>query len=374
MSNLPFVSSPWLKKLDLYIIKKVLGAYFLMIVLLVSVAIVFDISEKIDTLADATMKEIIFDYYLNFAWYFSNLLSPLITFIAVIFITSQLANNSEIIATFASGISFHRVMVPYWISAAVIAVMTYILSSFVIPPANEVRLDFLAKYKNAYKRETNATNVQLEVEKGVILYIGTYEKSLKRAYRMTLEKFDGKTLVSRTTAQFADYDTLGHFELRKWVTRDFVGMQETMTSGERKDTTLNVDTEDFFVYREMQQQMTNAQLERYIEKQRSRGVGSIQEFEIEYEKRHSQPFAAFILTTIGFALASKKVKGGMGMNLGIGLALSFSYILFDTISATFAISGGLSPRIAVWIPNFLFLLIAMNIRSKRTISFRNSIH
>jgi len=359
MSNLPFVSSPWLKKLDLYIIKKVLGAYFLMIILLVSVAIVFDISEKIDTLADATLKEIVFDYYVNFAWYFSNLLSPLITFIAVIFITSQLANNSEIIATFASGISFHRVMVPYWISAAVIAIMTYILSSFVIPPANEVRLDFLAKYKNAYKRETNATNVQFEVEKGVILYIGTYEKNLKRAYRMTLEKFDGKTLVSRTTAQFADYDTLGHFELRKWVTRDFVGMQETMTSGERKDTTLNVDTEDFFVYREMQQQMTNAQLEHYIEKQRKRGVGSIQEFEIEYEKRHSQPFAAFILTTIGFALASKKVKGGMGMNLGIGLALSFSYILFDTISATFAISGGLSPRIAVWIPNFLFLLIAI---------------
>ena len=124
--------------------------YFLMIILLVSVAIVFDISEKIDTLADATLKEIVFDYYVNFAWYFSNLLSPLITFIAVIFITSQLANNSEIIATFASGISFHRVMVPYWISAAVIAIMTYILSSFVIPPANEVRLDFLAKYKNAY--------------------------------------------------------------------------------------------------------------------------------------------------------------------------------------------------------------------------------
>ena len=204
MSNLPFISTPLLKKLDLYIIKKVLGAYFLMIILLVSVAIVFDISEKIDTLADATLREIVFDYYINFAWYFSNLLSPLITFIAVIFITSQLANNSEIIATFASGVSFHRVMVPYWISAAVIAVMTYILSSFIIPPANEVRLDFLAKYKNAYRRETNASNIQLEVEKGVILYIGTYEKSLKRAYRMTLEKFDGKTLVSRTTAQFAE--------------------------------------------------------------------------------------------------------------------------------------------------------------------------
>ena len=179
MSNLPFVSSPWLKKLDLYIIKKVLGAYFLMIILLVSVAIVFDISEKIDTLADATLKEIVFDYYVNFAWYFSNLLSPLITFIAVIFITSQLANNSEIIATFASGISFHRVMVPYWISAAVIAIMTYILSSFVIPPANEVRLDFLAKYKNAYKRETNATNVQFEVENSAKLHRWHQEQGVK---------------------------------------------------------------------------------------------------------------------------------------------------------------------------------------------------
>lgn len=359
MSNLPFISTPLLKRLDLYIIKKVLGAYFLMIVLLISIAIVFDISEKIDTLADATLKEIVFDYYMNFAPYFANLFSPLLTFIAVIFVTSKLADDSEIISMYASGVSFHRIMVPYWMSAAVIATMTFLLSSYVIPPANEVRLDFLAKYKNAYKRETNASNVQLEVEKGVILYIGTYEKRLKRAYRMTLEKFDGKTLVSRTTAQFADYDTLGHFELRKYVTRDFDGMHETMVTGEKIDTTINVDTEDFFVYKEMQQQMTNAQLEHYIDKQRARGVGSIQEFEIEYEKRHSFPFAAFILTTIGFAVSCKKVKGGMGMNLGIGLALSFSYILFDTISATFAISGGLSPRVAVWIPNIVFLFIAI---------------
>lgn len=348
-----------LKTIDSYLIKKVLGAYFLSIVLIISIAVVFDISEKIDTFADASLKRIVFDYYLNFIPYFANLFSPIFTFIAVIFITSKLADDSEIIAMFSGGISFHRVVKPYMYSALVIAILSFLLSNYVIPPANKVRLEFLSEYKNSYRRSSSVSDVQLELKKGEVLYIGHYDSNSKRAYRLSMEKFDGKTLVSRTTVRFADYDdTLNVWHMRDYIMRDFVGMEETLHKGERLDTVLNCDPQDFFVFEHQQEQMTNKELRRYIARQQSRGVGNVQEFEIELAKRYSSPFAAFILTLIGFAVSSKKVKGGMGVNLGIGLLLSFAYILFDTVSATFAVSGNLSPWFAVWIPNIVFAFVA----------------
>ncbi|MCQ2199820.1 MAG: LptF/LptG family permease [Paludibacteraceae bacterium] len=347
-----------LKILDIYLIKKVLGAYFLSIVLVISIAVVFDFSEKIDTFATASFKRIVMDYYLNFIPYFANLFSPLFTFIAVIFITSKLADDSEIIAMFSGGISFHRVVKPYMYSAAVIAMLSFFLSNFVIPPANKVRLEFLSEYKNSYRRSSSVNNVQLEIAKGEVLFVGNYDSNSRRAYRMSLEKFDGKTLVSRTTAQFADYDSLGVWHLRKYVRRDFVGMEETLYQGECMDTTINCDPSDFFVFDHQQEQMSNKQLRRFIERQKSRGVGNVQDFEIELAKRYSSPFAAFVLTLIGFAVSSRKVKGGMGINLGIGLLLSFAYIMFDTVSASFAVSGMMSPWLAVWIPNLVFAVIA----------------
>lgn len=353
-----------LKRIDTYIIKKVLGAYFLSIVLIISIAVVFDISEKLDDFADASFKRIALDYYLNFIPYFANLFSPIFTFIAVIFITSKLADDSEIIAMFSGGISFHRVVKPYMYSAAVIAALSFFLSNVVIPPANKVRLEFLSEYKNNYRRSTSVNNVQLEIEKGQVLFIGNYDSNSKRAYRISLERFDNKTLVSRTTAQFADYDTTGVWHLRKFVSRDFIGMEETLTMGDIKDTTLNCDPSEFFTFNHQQEQMTNKELRQFINRQKSRGVGNVQEFEVELAKRYSSPFAAFVLTLIGFAVSSKKVKGGMGVNLGIGLVLSFGYILFDTVSATFAINGTMSPWIAVWIPTMIFAIIAAYLYKK----------
>ena len=221
-----------LKKLDIYIIKKFLGTYFFAIALIMAIAVVFDFNERLDAFIrnDAPVSKIIFDYYLNFIPYFANLFSPLFTFVAVIFFTSQLADNSEIIAMLASGMSFKRLMRPYMISAAVIAAVTFALNSFIIPPANVTRIKFQNEYiKN--KETTYARNSQLMIEPGVIGYVERYDNKTKTGYRFSLEKFDDKKLVSRLTAKSLKYDTLYKWQIKDYMIRNFDGMTETITKG-----------------------------------------------------------------------------------------------------------------------------------------------
>lgn len=348
-----------LKKYDWYIIRKFLGAFFLSIVLIISVAVVFDISEKIDDFMEheAPLKAIVFDYYLNFIPYYANLFSPLFTFIAVIFFTSKLANNSEIIATFASGISFYRITVPYMISAAVIALMTFFLSGYVIPPANTERLDFQEEYVKK-KRRDNVLKVQMEVNPNEILYIDYFDKEINRGHRVSMDIYEDKTIVSRITASYILWDSLHNWHYENYTKRDFNGLYESISKGDRLDVEINVIPADFFVYPGLQEQMTNPELEEYIDRQKRRGIGNIKEFQLEYEKRIAFPFAAFVLTIIGLSLSSKKIKGGMGKNLFLGLLLSVLYILFYSMSSTFTVNGSLSPRLATWMPNIVFSIIA----------------
>lgn len=349
-----------LKRIDWYIIKQFLGTYFFAIILLIAISVVFDINEKIDKFLrpDVPLKAIIFDYYLNFIPYFASMLSSLITFVAVIFFTSKLADNSEIIAMLASGMSFKRLMLPYTISAAVIAIFTFILNAYVIPPANATRIDFQNKYiKN--KKETSASNVQLEVEPGVIAYFSTFDSKSNMGYRFSLEEFEGKKMVSRLTAKSIKYDSLYKWTVIDYMIRDFDDSREIITSGSRKDTTLSIVPSDFLISVNDCETMTSPELRTYIKRQKQRGIGNIQTFEIEYHKRYAALMAAFILTFIGVSLSSRKIKGGMGLNIGIGLALSFSYILFVTVSSTFAVSGAVSPMVAAWIPNILYAFIAI---------------
>ena len=354
-----------LKRIDYYIIAKFLGTFFLSIALIISIAVVFDISEKLDKFMEkeAPLRAIVFDYYLNFIPYFANLFSALFTFISVIFFTSKMAENSEIIAMQASGISFHRLVRPYLISAGIIAVMTFVLSGYIIPPANAKRLDFQEIYIKA-KRMNDVSRVQMEVSPGKILYIDYFDKLSNRAHRVSLENFDGKTLISRMTAETLDWDSAHQWTARRYVIRDFDGMYEKLTTGSVIDTIIPVEPNEFFIYQGMYEQMSNNELKTYIDKQKNRGVGNIKEFEIEYEKRFAFSLASFIMTIIGVSLSSKKVKGGMGINLGVGLLISFSYILFYTISSTFAVSGALSPFMAVWLPNIIYAVIAAYLYKK----------
>lgn len=357
----------WIRKIDWYIIKKFLGTYFFSIALIISIAVVFDVNEWIDNFINnkAPVKAIIFDYYANFIPYFSNLFSPLFVFISVIFFTSKLAENSEIIAMMSTGLSFKRLLRPYMISAAIIAIMTYGMGAYVIPKGNVTRLNFEDRYKKKKKQEY-VRNVQVEVDSGVIAYMERYENYNKTAYRFSLDKFVDKKLVSHLTARSATYDTttVHKWTLKNYMIREMDGMKETITKGDRLDSIIKMEPQDFLIMKGQQETMTSTELSEYIARQKRRGFANIKEFEIEYHKRIAMSFASFILTVIGVALSSRKVKGGMGMYLGVGLALSFSYILFQTVSATFAINGNASPILAVWIPNILYTFIAIYLYRK----------
>ena len=357
----------WIRKMDWYIIKKFLGTYFFAIALIISIAVVFDVNEWIDNFINnkAPVKAIIFDYYANFIPYFSNLFSPLFVFISVIFFTSKLAENSEIIAMMSTGMSFKRLLRPYMISAAIISIMTYGMGAYVIPKGNVTRLNFEDRYKKKKKQEY-VRNVQVEVDSGVIAYMERYENYNKTAYRFSLDKFVDKKLVSHLTARSATYDTttVNKWTLKNYMIREMDGLKETITKGERLDSIIKMEPQDFLIMKGKQETMTSSELSAYIERQRRRGFANIKEFEIEYHKRIAMSFASFILTIIGVSLSSRKVKGGMGLYLGAGLALSFSYILFQTVSATFAVNGNASPFLAVWVPNIVYTFIAIYLYRK----------
>lgn len=352
-----------LKILDWYIIKKFIGTYFYSIALIISISIVFDINENLAkfTQYHAPIKAIVFDYYMNFVPYFANLFSPLFVFIAVIFFTSKLAGNSEIISMLAAGVSFKRLMRPYMVSAAIISVMTFFLGAYIIPKGTIIRQNFESMYKNK-KKITAAENVQLQVGKGVIAYIQHYDNNLKKGYGFCLDKFENKKLVSHLTAAEIQYDTISdtkyHWKVNNWRIRQLKGLRETITSGASKDTTIMMEPTDLVFSKGQQETFTSPQLRDYITKQIDRGSGNVVQYEVEYHKRIATSFASFILATIGLSLSSRKRKGGMGMYLGIGLALSFTYIMLQTVSATFAINANTPPMLAAWIPNIVFTIVA----------------
>lgn len=351
------LKSPF-KIIDWYIIKKFLGSYFFSILLILAITVVFDTNEKLDSFMKAPLQAIIFDYFASFLPYFANLFSPLFVFIAVIFFTSKLADNSEIIAILASGMSFKRLFIPYMFSAAVIASLNIVLSCYVIPPSNISRIEFTNTYVRN-KRVDYGSNIQFKIKPNVVAYIARYDNSNKMGYRFSLEEFEGKTLKSRLTAQTITYDSAYQWHVNNYVIRNLDGMRETITKGSCLDTVLTVMPSDFLISPTDCETMTSPQLKSYIARQRERGVGNIKTFEIEYHKRYAMIAAAFILTAIGMSLSSRKTKGGMGINIGVGLLLSFSYIFFSTVTSTFAVSGATSPFIAMWIPNFIYTIIAV---------------
>lgn len=353
----------FISRLDRYIIGKFIGTYIYAIILIISISIVFDVNENLAkfTQYHAPLKAIVFDYYMNFVPYFANLFSPLFVFIAVIFFTSKLAGNSEIIAMLAAGISFKRLMRPYMISCVLISALSFYLSAYVIPHGTVIRQNFETMYKNK-KRVTAADNVMLQVGKGVIAYIQHYDNSMKKGYGFSLDRFEDKKLVSHMTAMEVQYDTISdskyHWTVNNWKIRELRGLREHITSGISKDTIIQMEPTDLVYSKGQQETFTSPELKEYISKQIDRGSSNVVQYQVEYHKRIASSFASFILTTIGLSLSSRKRKGGMGMYLGIGLALSFTYILLQTVSSTFAVNADAPPILAAWIPNLIFAVVA----------------
>lgn len=355
---------PLIGRLDRYIIYKFISTYLFLIAIIIVIAVIFDFNENIDKLTQSHASALkIAQYYSNFVPYFANLFSPLFVFIAVIFFTSKLADKSEIIAMKSTGMSFKRLLRPYMVSAALIAASSFYLGGYVIPKSNVARVNFQNRYIKKKTDITSVDNVQMQVDTGVVAYITHFDNTSKSGYGFSLDKFVDKKLISHLTAQTIQYDTLSDhrfsWTIRSYEIRTLKGMREKMERGDKLDTTIIMEPKDFFYVRDQEQTLTMPELKEFIDRQKLRGVANISKFEVEYYKRFAMPFAAFILTVIGVCLSSQKRKGGMGISLGAGLALSFAYILFQTISASFANNAGLDAWIAVWLPNVIFAFVAL---------------
>jgi len=348
--------------IDRYIIRKFLGTFFFALVLILVIAVVFDFAEKIDNFMEreAPWRAVVFDYYLNFIPYFGTLFAPLFVFIAVIFFTSRMAVNTEIIAILNSGMSFRRMMWPYFLSALVIAIIIFYLTNFIIPQSNLVRMDFEDKYYRPQSRRIRVENIHRQVSPNVYVYLESFNPTYNRGNEFTVEKFDeeGK-LVSKLFAPTVLWDTAaGKWGALNYVLREINGEEEIFSRGTRIDTTLTISPEDFSRDPSFVSTMTYRELSDYLDLLKLQGSDELKVFQIEHHKRFATPFSVFILTLIGVSLSSRKIRGGIGMNIGIGLALSFSYILFMQFASQFSIKGNLSPMFAMWIPNIIYVIIA----------------
>lgn len=353
-----------IKIIDRYIIRKFLGTFFFCLILILTIAVVFDFAEKIDDFManHAPVHAIIFDYYFNFIPYFATLFSPLFVFIAVIFFTSKMAVNTEIIAILNSGMSFRRMMWPYFLSALVIAIFTFLLINFVIPHANLVRINFEDRYyRNTMSTRGQVKNLHRQVFPNVYVYMDSYDPGSQEGRNFSIERFnDSGRLVSKLMAPKVTWDTtIDKWGAWNYYIRDIQGKEESITKGLRLDTSIIVTPGDFARDPSVVGTMTYNELNDYIDLLRLQGSEELKLFLIEKYRRFSTSFAIFILTLIGVSLSSQKVRGGIGMQIGIGLGLSFSYILFMQFASQFSLKGNLDPLLALWIPNFIYTIIAL---------------
>lgn len=350
-----------MKKIDLYIIRKFLGTFVYAIALIILITIIFDISEKIDDFLEkkAPLSEIIFTYYLNFIPYFVNLFSPLFTFIAVVFFTAKMASDTEIVAILSNGISFKRLMLPYFISALVLAVFSFYLTNFVIPHSNQKRIAFENRYiRNAFRNRE--TNIHFQIKPGEFVYFESYNNIDNVGYKFALEKFKDNKLTYKLMSDVMRWDTLNkNWIIENYYLRKINGMNETLTKGFKMDTTFTFGPEEFVKRNRDVETMNWSELNKFISIEQLKGSDEVPFYLIEKYHRISNPFATFILTLIGVSLASRKVRGGIGLHIGLGLLISFSFILFLQISTTFATSGNLSPIVAVWLPNIVYLFLGI---------------
>ena len=349
-----------MKKLDWYIFKKYLGTFFFSISLLIIIVIVFDVSENIDSFMknQATLEEVVFNYYIPFIPYFINLFVYLFVFISVIFFTSKMAGHTEIIAILSSGVSFRRFLLPYAMAAFLLAIGSFYLGNFLIPKTDTIRREFKDKYIERLTK-SSGSNIHVQIEKGVYVYVGNFDIKRKIAYKFTVEKFEDNQMTYKLIADKASYDTLtGKWKLENYVERR-LEKEETMTRAKTKDTTLMLKPRDLYNIKEEFEEMNLFEIRDHIHNLELKGADNTLPYRIEMHKRIASPAAIIILTVIGAALSSRKVRGGMGLHLGIGIAITFSYILFMEFSRVFALSGVFSPFIAAWLPNIIFSIIGI---------------
>jgi len=351
-----------MKKLDLYIIKRFLGTFFFMLALIMSIAIVFDVSEQLERFIkyDAPLDQIIFKYYVNFVFYFGNLFSSLLIFLSVLLFTSQLAQRSEIVAIFAGGISFKRLLRPYFIAATILVAISLYFTHIQLPIANRVRIQFEEQYMNK-KFRIKDDNLHREIEENTLAYFETFSTINNIGYKFSLEKWnDEGKLEYKMMADRAKYDTAsGKWEIQGYRVREFGERGEQISKGARLDTLLNMKPSDFGVKLNIASTMGYRELTDFIEAERQKGSDQTVFFEIEKHQRTSYPFATYILTVIAVSLAGRKTRGGIGVHMATGVLIAVVYIFAMKVTTVAATNAGLNPMLAVWLPNIFFAGVAL---------------
>jgi lipopolysaccharide export system permease protein len=348
--------------LDRYILKKFLGTFFYAIGVIIVITVVFDFSEKVDNFIshDLGLKTILLEYYIYFIPYFANLFSPLFLFVSVIFFTAKMASDTEIVAILSSGVSFKRMLWPYFLGSLIIASMTMFLSNFVIPEANKGRIEFENTYINS-KYRNYGRHQHYQIEPGTFIYFDTFSSERAVGYKFSMEKFDENGLLTyKLISDHLRWDTVtDQWMVAKYFIRHFEDGKERIERGERLDTTYSFHPKDFGQRLKIVEAMNYYELNEYIEEEKMKGSDHLSYFMIENYRRFSMPFATFILTLIAVSISSRKVRGGVGMHIGIGILLSFTYIMFMQVSQTFALESSMPALLAVWIPNFAFGILGV---------------
>lgn len=345
----------FLKTIDWYIINKYLGTFFFTLGIFLVIIVVFDISEKLDDFLkhDLSFWEIVTQYYFGFIPFYLNFLSPLINFIAVIFFTAKMADQTEIVPILSSGASFARFLRPYAVASSVIFLLSLVFNVFIIPHTNKLKTTFENKYINGNAEVKS--DVHMQLDKQTYVYVQSFDNTQKTGYQFVLEKFDQDTLHEKITATRVTYDSLK----RVWSMMDYSiryvnGLKEKMVSGVKKDTVLDMRPVDFEIHNNLYDAMPMKELDINIEKEKIRGTGIMVNLLYEKYQRFVYPLSAYILTLIGVSMSSRKVRGGIGLPLGIGIFLCFAYIVTVQFSKVFALKGGMPPLVAVFIPDIVF--------------------
>lgn len=370
-----------MKLLDKYILKRFLSTFFFVVLILLAVITIIDLTEKMDKFAKAGLKATeILGYYLDFIPWIASLLAPITIFIATVYVCSRMAGHTEIIAILSSGVSFRRLLVPFFIGAGLVGIINFVLNGWVIPNSNKSRLEFeLMHLKSKYYFDQR--NVHIQVAPDTYLYMQSYNNSNQTGYHFTLEKFENNKLVEKLNANRIEWDSVK----QKWILKDwsikkidnvFEGGAEhpegvpgfkttrltnsdSLVSGQSMDTALVIRPKEFESDYRKYDGMTLNELNDYIKTLRARGSTGVEVYEVEKYTRYTSPFTIFILVFMGVIVSSRKSRGGTGPQITLGFLLSFIFILFFTLFRTFAESGAMPPQISVWIPNIIFGALSM---------------
>ena len=356
-----------LTKLDRYIAFRFIGTFFFILALLMTISIVFDISEKVDDFirTQPTIKEVLLDYYLNFIMYYGNLFSPLIIFIALIIFTSRMAQRSEIVAILSGGVSFNRLLRPFLLSATILAGMALMLNHFIVPHANKDRLEFEEKFIR-FHQIIEAKNLHLEVAPGHIVYFHSIDMRTNTGLRLSMETWNqDKKLTQKLLSQRAVQDTSsGRWVIYDYVIRKNIGGKEQIIRGTQKDTILDFTLNDFGRRSNYVSSMDYYELDEFIAQETARGSDKIPFYEVEKHQRTSYPFATYVLTIIGVSVSSRKVRGGIGVQIAMGFLIILLYIFAMKVSTVSATNAGLDPLISTWLPNMVFSVLAVYLYMK----------